>query len=206
MIPIRQNERTYTILARDHHATPCANMDGPIRTSLPPCHPICQNGLTYNMLARDRHASHTPKWTDQSEHHKIHATHTLKRMVLRQLARDRHATHTQTGWTYTILARDYISQIRQNGRTDQNITTSMSPIRQNGWTYAILARDRHATPYAKMDGAIRSSLPPCHQYTKMGGVISFLHANTIPPIHQHGRTNKSITNSMPPHTPKWTDF
>jgi hypothetical protein len=108
-------------------------------------------------------------------------------------------------WTYNILARDHPATDTQNGRTNQNITTSTPHIRQNGWAYIVLARN-HCHPYTKMDGPIRQSLPPCHPQAKMDGLISFLYAATLPPIRQNGPTNKSITTSMPQHTPKCMDL
>jgi hypothetical protein len=79
---IRQNGWTYTILVPDRQATPNAKMDGPIKTLLSPCHPIRQNGWTYIVLVRAHFVTHTPKWTDQSEHHYLHATHMPKWMDL----------------------------------------------------------------------------------------------------------------------------
>jgi hypothetical protein len=49
-----------------------------------------------------------------------------------------------------------------------------------------------------MDGPIRTSLAPCHQYAKMGRLIRFLHATTMPPIRQNERTKQNIDTSMQP--------
>jgi hypothetical protein len=76
-IPLHTPKGTaYTILAR---------------TAMPP---IRQNAWPYTILARGHHATHTPKWTDQSEHHYLHATPKAKMDGLIPLFRDSHATHT----------------------------------------------------------------------------------------------------------------
>jgi hypothetical protein len=125
------------------------------------------------------------------------------------------------GWTYTILARDRhvtpIRQmdglipflhdsktppIRQNGRTNQNITTSMPPILQNGWAYVILVRDDNATHTPKWTDQLEHHCLHATAYAKMDGLIPFFHASIMPPIRQNARTNQNIITSMPPRKQK----
>jgi hypothetical protein len=83
----------------------------------------------------------------------------------------------------------------------------MTPIRQNELTYITLARGHNATHTTIWIDLYNScTRPPCHPYAKIDGFIPFLHATTKFSILQNGRTNQNITNSIPPHTPKWMDL
>jgi hypothetical protein len=59
MPPIRENGRTNLNITISVHAY--HEMEGPIRTLLPPCHSYTKNGWTYTILERDNHATNTLK-------------------------------------------------------------------------------------------------------------------------------------------------
>jgi hypothetical protein len=213
--------------------TPChpyANMGGPIRTSLPPCHPypkmygpvrfldasamlpIRQNGWRYTVLAREHHANHTPKWTDQSEHHYLHVTPCA---LMNGLLTFLHATAMppirENGWPNQKMttsmppyAKMYgpmpffhattMPPIRQNVRTNQKVTTFMPSIPQNGCTYTILARDRHATHTPKCTGQSDDhSLHASHTLK----YIDLYHSCTRPSCHQYAQLDEPIRTSLP---------
>jgi hypothetical protein len=98
----------------------------------------------------------------------------------------------------------------------------MPTVRPNGRTFTILASDCLAAFTQKWTGQSHHYI---HEipYSKMDGIISFLHTTAMPPIRQNGRTNQNLTTTMPPiiqngctyiilvggdlatHTPKWAD-
>jgi hypothetical protein len=73
---------------------------------------IRQNGWRYAVHAREHHATHTPKWAAQLEHHYQHAT-----------------PYAQMDGLIPFLNATAMPPIRQNGRTNQNIATSMPLLR-----------------------------------------------------------------------------
>jgi hypothetical protein len=129
-------------------------MDGPIRTSLPPCHTYAKRGCTSTVIARDHHATHTPKSPEQHEHHFMPPIHQTTNQS------ENHYLHAppirHTGWTYTILSSD-----RYATHTSK-------------WTDQSEHRYLHGTPYAKMEGPIRTSLPACHSIRQNGWTYTIL--------------------------------
>jgi hypothetical protein len=94
-----------------------------------------------------------------------------------------------------------MTPIRQNGRTNQNITASMPTIRQNGRTYAILARGHHAThtPNWASNQNITSSMPPIHQ----NGCTCNILAQDRHATHTSKWADLSEHYYCHPHTPKY---
>jgi hypothetical protein len=170
--------------------------------------PVHYNVWSYSILARERHATRPPKWLN----------------LCHSCARSPYHPYAKIDGLITFLHANTMPQIRQNGRTDQNMTTSMPPIRQNGWTNNILACDHYATHTSKwtdqsehhylhatrtpkrMELTDSCMRPPCHPYEKINGLIPLLYATAMPPIRQNGLANQNMTTSIPPHTPKWMDL
>jgi hypothetical protein len=110
------------------------------------------------------------------------------------------------GWTYNIIARYRHATHALKWPTDKSITASMPPHTPKWMNLYHSCTRRPCHPYAKINEAIRTSLPPCHPYIKMDLLISFLYSTAMPPIREIRGPNQNITVSMPPHTPKCLDL
>jgi hypothetical protein len=117
-----------------------------------------------------RHGSHTPVWTDGPHHHYLHAT-----------------TYAKVDGLMPFLHATAMSSIRQNGRTNKSMTTSMPP---------------HTLKWMALCHSC--TRPPYHPYAKLYGLIPFLHATAMPPIRQNGRTEHRSPRAT--QSPKWKDL
>jgi hypothetical protein len=194
MPPIRQNWWTYNIFARDRpathtpkwiyqsehcylHATHTPKTDGPIAslraTTMPP---IRQNGMTNQNI--------------------LPSCHQCAKLGGHKNSRYRHATHTPNLVEYKNFRATEMPPISQNGRANENITTSVPPIRQIDALVPFLQAP--TMPPIRQSGQANQniiiSMPPIRQN---GWTNAFLHATAMPPIRQNGRTNVSITTSVP---------
>jgi hypothetical protein len=105
--------------------------------------------------------------------------------------------YTKMDGLISFLYAATLPPIRQYGRTNQKITTSMPAHTPKWMDLYHLARDCHDTHSSKWTG-IRTSLLLCHPYAKMDGSMPFFHATAMPPIRHNGLKNQNITTSMPP--------